>query len=138
MHAPLPSLCVLLLNLLPSLTQPQEVALAQQLKGTVLPHIPKAKKEKARGISKRQRKYSCFNALRRVSCGPLVVFLVPPVCVCVCGATDTSSSRCGWIMVEYFTLSLHIPRVVVVGGLWSSIPPCRCRYPGWLLWVDYG
>lgn len=47
--------------------QPQEIALAQQLKGTVLPHIPKPKKEKARGISKRQKQYSCFNALRRVS-----------------------------------------------------------------------
>lgn len=58
--------------------QPQEVSQAQQLKGTVLPHIPKAKKEKARGISKRQRKYSCFNALRRVSLGPLFCFL-PPV-----------------------------------------------------------
>ncbi|XP_045123337.1 60S ribosomal protein L13-like isoform X1 [Portunus trituberculatus] len=44
---------------------PQEIALAQQMKGVVMPHIPKAKKEKARGISKRQKKYSCFNALRR-------------------------------------------------------------------------
>lgn len=48
------------------LLQPQELALAQQLVGDVMPFIKKAKKEKARRITKREKKYSCFNALRMV------------------------------------------------------------------------
>ena len=55
----------------PFFPQPQEVALAQQMKGVVMPHIRTPKKEKARGISKRQKKYSCFNSLRRVSVASL-------------------------------------------------------------------
>ncbi|MPC16116.1 60S ribosomal protein L13 [Portunus trituberculatus] len=62
---PLRCECEVDLKVVHMLAKPQEIALAQQMKGVVMPHIPKAKKEKARGISKRQKKYSCFNALRR-------------------------------------------------------------------------
>merc|ERR1711915_1068961 len=45
-------------------SSPQELAMAKQLVGEVLPYRPKLTKEKARKISKRDAAYSCFNALK--------------------------------------------------------------------------
>ncbi|KAG7170989.1 60S ribosomal protein L13-like [Homarus americanus] len=45
-------------------SSPQELALAQQLVGDIMPLVKKGKKEKARVITRRDRNYSCFNALR--------------------------------------------------------------------------
>ncbi|XP_071547950.1 large ribosomal subunit protein eL13 [Panulirus ornatus] len=45
-------------------SSPQELALAQQLVGDVMPYVKKAKREKARPITEKEKKYSCFNALQ--------------------------------------------------------------------------
>ncbi|XP_064099940.1 large ribosomal subunit protein eL13-like [Macrobrachium nipponense] len=45
-------------------SSPQELSMAQQLVGEVLPLHPQSIKETSRKISKRDKAYSCFNALK--------------------------------------------------------------------------
>ncbi|KAK8727495.1 hypothetical protein OTU49_009583, partial [Cherax quadricarinatus] len=44
---------------------PQELTLAQQLVGDVMPFKLKSRKDTARKVTKKSKKYSCFDALRR-------------------------------------------------------------------------
>merc|ERR1712071_134273 len=45
-------------------SSPQELALAQQLVGEVMPYVASVPKEKARKISKRDKAYSVFNTIK--------------------------------------------------------------------------
>jgi hypothetical protein len=76
--------------------QPEEVKLAQQVKGTIKPVTKTFRPEKARVVTDKDKKYSAFNALRIVSspASTISFFIAQPL------AKRTSIKSCFYFLTS--------------------------------------